>query len=273
MRRAPVDGLGVRARPHTGDRRRFSLAGGLPMMPDGPAAVRSLALEFQLADGQQWRTGMIVFPVFPLKDPRVFYDQLVATTPDPKTGKPDGAKIQAFLAANPATAKALGLIKAQPFSSGFANAAYNGLNAFLFVDASGGRHPVRWSMTPVDAFAPEPADTPTDKNYLFDALAERLKQGPAQWHLVLTVGQPGELDQRRDASAGPADRERVDAGTLTVTALQGEDAGACRDINFDPLVLPAGIVASDDPLLSARSAAYAESFERREDKAASRRAP
>jgi catalase len=245
---------------------RFSLAGGLPMMPDGPAAVRSLALEFQLADGQQWRTGMIVLPVFPLKDPQVFYDQLVATTPDPKTGKPDGAKIQAFMAANPATAKALGLIKAQPFSSGFANAAYNGLNAFLFVDASGTRHPVRWSMTPVDAFAPEPADTPTDKNYLFDALAERLKQGPAQWHLALTVGQPG--DPTNDATLPwPADREQVDAGTLTVTALQGEDAGACRDVNFDPLVLPAGIVTSDDPLLSARSAAYAESFERREGEA------
>jgi catalase len=121
-------------------------------------------------------------------------------------------------------------------------------------------------MTPVDAFAPEPADTPTDKNYLFDALAERLKQGPAQWHLALTVGQPG--DPTNDATLPwPADREQVDAGTLTVTALQGEDAGACRDVNFDPLVLPAGIVTSDDPLLSARSAAYAESFERREGEA------
>jgi catalase len=47
-------------------------------------------------------------------------------------------------------------------------------------------------------------------------------------------------------------------------ALQGEDTGACRDVNFDPLVLPAGIAASDDPLLSARSAAYSRSFTRRE---------
>jgi len=34
-------------------------------------------------------------------------------------------------------------------------------------------------------------------------------------------------------------------------------------VNFDPLVLPAGIVGSDDPLLSARSAAYSQSFTRR----------
>ena len=240
---------------------RFALASAMPMTLDGPG-VRSLALEFRLADGQKWRTGMNNIPVFPFKDPQAFYDQLVAATPDPKTGKPDPAKLQAFVAANPATAKALGLLKAQPFSSGFANATYNGLNAFRVTDGAGTTRAVRWAMVAVDTFAPEPADTPSGKNYLFDALAERLKQ-PAQWHLVLTVGQPG--DPTNDATVPwPADREKVDAGTLIVSALQSEDGGACRDINFDPLVLPAGIAASDDPLLSARSAAYAESFMRRE---------
>jgi catalase len=47
-------------------------------------------------------------------------------------------------------------------------------------------------------------------------------------------------------------------------ALQSEDDGACGDIAFDPLVLPAGIAPSDDPLLPARSAAYMRSFTRRE---------
>jgi catalase len=240
---------------------RFALAGGAPMMADGPAAVRSLALEFVLPHEEQWRTGMNDIPVFPLKDPQAFYDQLVAATPDPKTGKPDPAAMQAFLARNPATAHALGLIKAQPFSSGFANATYNALNTFLFVDRAGATHPVRWSMVAVDAFAPESAEAPPGKNYLFDALAERLKQ-PAQWHLMLTVGQPG--DPTSDATvAWPAEREKVDAGTLTLTRLEGEDGGACRDVNYDPLILPEGIVASDDPLLSARSAAYSESFTRR----------
>ena len=55
---------------------RFALAGGMPTMADGPAAVRSLALEFQMADGQQWRTGMNDIPVFPMKDPQAFYEQL-----------------------------------------------------------------------------------------------------------------------------------------------------------------------------------------------------
>jgi catalase len=40
-------------------------------------------------------------------------------------------------------------------------------------------------------------------------------------------------------------------------------SGDCRDINYDPLVLPSGIEGSDDPLLAARSAAYAASYMRR----------
>lgn len=242
---------------------RFALAGGMPMMPDGPAAVRSLALEFRLPDGQQWRTGMNDIPVFPVKDARAFYDQLGATAADPKTGKPDPAALHAFFAAHPESARAVALIKSKPFSSGFANATYNSLNALVFVDGAGTERPVRWSMVPNDAFAPEPADAPTDKNYLFDALIARVKSAPAEWRLVLTVGRPG--DPTNDATVPwPADREHVDAGVLTVMALQGEDTGACRDVNFDPLVLPSGIAASDDPLLSARSAAYSKSFTRRE---------
>ena len=50
---------------------------------------------------------------------------------------------------------------------------------------------------------------------------------------------------------------------VTVAAIESEAAGNCRDIEFDPLVLPSGIEPSDDPMLSARSAAYSVSFTRR----------
>jgi catalase len=51
---------------------------------------------------------------------------------------------------------------------------------------------------------------------------------------------------------------------LTIDSIESEDTSPTRDINFDPLVLPDGIAPSDDPLLSARSAAYSQSFTRRE---------
>ncbi|MGZ6790991.1 MAG: catalase, partial [Mycobacteriaceae bacterium] len=82
------------------------------------------------------------------------------------------------------------------------------------------------------------------------------------WQLVLTIGEPG--DPTNDATKPwPRSRRTIDAGTITITAVRTEAPGNARDINFDPLVLPDGITASDDPLLAARSAVYARSFTRR----------
>jgi catalase len=241
---------------------RFALAGGMPRAPDSPVAVRSMALSFNFADGEVWRTGMNDIPVFAVKDAQGFYDQLVASRPDPRTGKPDTARVKAFLIAHPETRRATTLINAKPFASGFANATFNSLDAFLLVDSHGRKTPVRWAMVPEDAFTPEPALRPQGSDYLFDELIARVHQGSVRWHLVLTLGLPG--DPTNDATLPwPANRLHLDVGSLTVTALQTEAAGNCRDINFDPLVLPAGIAPSDDPLLSARSAAYSVSFTRR----------
>jgi catalase len=241
---------------------RFSLAGGQPFAADGPAAVRGFGLRFEPRYGGQWRTAMVDIPVFAVGTPEGFYDQLLASKIDPATGKPDPAKMTAFLAAHPETVRAITIIKAKPFSSGFANATFNGLNVFRFTNAAGDTTPVKWSMVPVDAFAPEgPADA-QDKNYLFDALIARLRRGPVQWHMIITIGQPG--DPTDDATLPwPDTREHLDVGTLTLDSVAAEAPGNCRDINFDPLVLPDGIAPSDDPLLSARSAVYSQSFTRR----------
>ena len=91
----------------------------------------------------------------------------------------------------------------------------------------------------------------------------RADQNPLQWHLIITVGQPG--DPTSDPTLPwPPDRQQVDVGTLTIDHVESEETSPARDINFDPLVLPNGIATSDDPLLSARSAAYSQSFARRE---------
>jgi catalase len=243
---------------------RFALAGGQPFQTDTAGAVRSLALRFALPDGEEWRTGMNAIPVFPFSTPRAFYEQLVATRPDPLTGKPDPAGMADFLALHPETARALKVIGSQVNSTGFANSRYNSLDAFRFVAATGAVSSVRWAMVPNEPFAAEdPGDTgERAKNYLFDALITALQHEPLQWHLMITIAQAG--DPTNDATVSwPLERPQVDVGTLTLEHAEGEDQGACRDINFDPLVLPVGIEPSDDPLLSARSAAYSRSFTRR----------
>jgi catalase len=240
---------------------RFALAGGMPFQTDTPATVRSMALRFLLPGGEEWRTGMNNIPVFAVNSARGFYEQLLASSPDPATGKPDPAKMAAFLAAHPETGRALSLIKKRQVTSGFANSTFNSLNAFRFVDATGASVPVRWSMVPVQPSAVESAELSVagDKNYLFDDLIAQIAQHPQQWRLMVTIGEAD--DPTNDATlAWPADRRQIDAGTVTIDHASSEDRGRCTAVNYDPLVLPSGIEPSDDPLLSARSAAYARSF-------------
>src|SRR6202163_3911530 len=89
---------------------RFALAGGMPFQTDAPATVRSMALRFLPPAGEEWRTGMNNIPVFAVNSVRGFYEQLLASSPDPSTGKPDPARMKAFLAAHPETVRALALI-------------------------------------------------------------------------------------------------------------------------------------------------------------------
>jgi len=244
---------------------RFALAGGMPFAKDTGANVRSMELSFELPGGEQWRTGMNDIPVFPVSTPQAFYEQLLAGTPDPATGKPNPALMPALLTKYPGVGHALSLIKNRVLTSGFADDTYNALNAFRFTNAAGETAFVRWSMVPVEAPtpAPAPAAAPDGPSYLFDELVAAVKRHPAQWRLMVVVAQPG--DPTNDASLPwPADRPAIEVGTLTIDHVESEATHPARDLNFDPLILPDGISASDDPLLSARSAAYSVSFTRRE---------
>jgi catalase len=243
---------------------RFSLAGGNPYVADEPEMVRGLGLLFKLPDGEEWRSAMIDTSVFAVNTPQAFYDRLFAAQPDSKTGKPDPEKMAAFLASHPETVRATKIIQSHPVSSGFENSTFYGLNAFWFTDVNGRSIPVRWSMVPVQPFAPADSagSAPLGKNYLFDALIASILQHPLHWHLITTIGQPS--DPTNDATIPwPDTREQVDVGTLTLDHVESEESSPCRDINFDPLVLPEGMAPSDDPLLSARSAVYSQSFTRR----------
>ena len=240
---------------------RFALPGGNPYAPDDSVPIRSFALRFNQADGQQWRTGMNSMPVFPVATPEAFFEQQMASRPDPATHKPSPDKMKAFFAAHPETSAFLAWVKTAKPSPSYATEAYWGLNAFYFVDANGKRQAVRWQVVP-EAVAGMQANKASDPNYLAADLQNRLAQGPLRWHLRLTLAAPG--DPTDDASKPwPADRPQLDAGIIELTSTQPQENGECRDINYDPTVLPDGIEASRDPLLAARSAAYAVSFRRR----------
>jgi catalase len=241
---------------------RFSLGGGNPHAADSPGAVRGLGLRFSPPGGGEWRTAMINLPVFPVRTPEAFRELLLASKPDPNTGKPDPARMQALLARHPESGQAMKVLAGRPVSSGFENSTYHGLNAFRFIDVAGDSTPVRWVLTPEQPFEAANAKAAHDKSYLFDGLIAAIHRRPLRWHLLVIVGQPG--DPTNDATiAWPEGREKVDVGTLTLDRIQSDDDSPATDLTFDPLILPDGIAPSDDPILSARSPVYSRSFTRR----------
>jgi catalase len=79
---------------------------------------------------------------------------------------------------------------------------------------------------------------------------------------VVIVANPGD-PTAGPSKAWPENRRTVDVGTLTVQQIEPERNGPCREINFDPAVLPSGMGTSDDPFPAARSSAYAKSYDLR----------
>jgi catalase len=241
---------------------RFAIATGNPEAPDASGRVRSLAIRITAPDGQEWRSGMNNSPVFVVSTPQAFYAMTRAAAVDPATGKPDPAAMKRFNAAHPETAAFSQWAKTAPWTASWADQTYNSLNAFRFVDQAGLRHTVRWSMVATVPPTPVAHDdlARLGPNFLEADLKQRLARGPLAWRLVVTVASPG--DPSNDATrAWPENRPRLEIGTLVVRQVEDEADGPCRDFNYDPLVLPAGIEPSDDPLLPARSAAYARSFD------------
>jgi catalase len=123
---------------------------------------------------------------------------------------------------------------------------------------------VRWSLLPAaQPVAVSPEDlAKRGPDYLEREIAERVRSGPQRWTMAVTVANPG--DPTADPTkTWPEDRRTVEVGTLIVQQIEAELDGPCRDINFDPTILPSGMRTSDDPFPAARSAAYAKSYDRR----------
>ncbi|WP_071361701.1 catalase family peroxidase [Massilia timonae] len=244
---------------------RFSNPGNDPHAPDNKAAVRGMALQLKTDDGQEWRMAMNSFPFFASSTPEGFQAMNVARLPVPATGKPDPEKMKAVLAKYPEIANFMAWSKDARTPDSLANTRFNGVNAFRLIDAQGRERAVRWSMRPHAPFvAADPERLASaSRDFLGEDLDRRLAAGPLQWDMVMQFAAPG--DPIEDPSkAWPDTRPETKVGTLSLTRAQAQAGGPCFDLNFDPLILPQGIAATDDPVLHARSAVYSVSFNRRE---------
>ena len=237
---------------------RFNLGTEDPNAPDATVRVRGMGLQVSTPGGEIWRTAMIDAPVFTVSTPETFYGLLLASA-----SKAPNA-MQDFAAAHPEIAAFAEWAKTAPWTGSYAEDRFNGLNAFLFVDGSGAERAVRWSLLPAARPVPIAPDELAKRgpDYLEQEIADRVRAGPQRWTMTVTIANPG--DPTADPTrAWPVDRRAIEVGTLTVQRIEAEADGPCRDINFDPTVLPNGIRTSDDPFPAARSSAYAKSYDLR----------
>jgi catalase len=240
---------------------RFSNSTGLPALPDGSpdANPHGMAIKFYDTNGDVdvVTNSLAFFPVATGEDFLALLSALAESGPD----APKPTKADLFLAAHPTVAKAFGTVST-PVS--FARETYNGVDAFVFVNAEGKRQPFRFQFVPVAGTehlsAAEAAKQPPD--FLVDELPKRLAAEAVAFHVVAQLAEPE--DQTRDPTQPwPANRKRVDMGTITLNRAASDNVRAQRELRFLPNRLTPGIEVSDDPLIDARVRAYVISFGRR----------
>jgi catalase len=241
---------------------RFNLASADFHVQDATARVRGMGLQISAPGDQVWRMAMIDAPFFPVATPEALYGLLVAS------GAKDPGVMKNFAATHPELAHFGAWAQSASWTASYAEEPYNSLNSFVFTNASGTAHTVRWSLRPAASAVPVPPEELAKRgpNFLEDEITARVKAGPVRWTMAVTVADPG--DPTADPSqAWPEGRTTVEVGSLIVREIEPEPNGPCREINYDPTVLPSGMATSDDPFPAARSSAYRRSYDLRTSEA------
>lgn len=242
---------------------RLSNAPGIPTNADNNpgSGPRGIAIRFMLPGGGLTDIVSIShngFVVGTGEEFLAFLQAAAASGPDAPQPKP----IETFLAGHPRAAKFLAEVQALPKS--YATLAYFGNNAFVFVDDSGKKQPVRYQILPVagEATLDSAAASKAGENYLIEEIQRRIAAGPVQFRLYAQLANPG--DPTNDGSVvWPDDRKRVLLGTIRLTKVEPDQEELQRSLTFNPTFLTSGIELSDDPIVPLRSAVYALSVAHR----------
>lgn len=242
---------------------RFSDGTGVPQISDTASAAspRGMAVRFTLPGGAF--TDIVAnshngFFVGTGEDFLAMLKAIAATTPT----SPHPSPIEAFLGSHP---RALKVIQdSKPLPKSFATLDFYGNNAFIFVDSAGTRRAGRYQIIPLAGVAHlvAAAAGKVGPNYLFDDLPKRLAKGPVKFRLFVQLANKG--DPTNDGSVvWPADRKRVELGTISIEKVAPDNEALQRSLAFNPIYLTKGIELSDDPFPALRSAVYALSVAHR----------
>src|SRR5438445_4880337 len=243
---------------------RFANASGNPEVHDGLPGVRSLSVKFQLADGKSADVLANSIEGFVARTPEDFLEFLRAQLPDPVTGRPVPDAVPRFLGSHPIARAFVQRLMKKPVPASYAQASYHAEHAFRFTAADGTSRFGRYRFVPQagEAFLSPDDAGKRSPSFLREELEGRLRTGPVAFRLLLQLAEAG--DPTDDVTAlWPEARRIVELGRLEVTGISPTSADDEQRLIFDPTNRTDGIDLSADPILLARSAAYAISYDRR----------
>ena len=238
---------------------RVSNGSGDPNAPDNVPDIRGLAVKFELPDGSTSDIVAQSLPWFSFHDPDGFIEFVLAQRRTPSIAW----RFPAYLTKHP---QMLGALRvngpALRVPASYATLRYYGVHAFRLLSSDGGSRYVRYEWAPADGdrrIGLRDARS-RSRDFLQQEFRERLARGAARFTLELQIAAPGDTVDD-PATRWPAERERIVAGTLEITAADDEaDENA---LVFDPANVTDGIELSADPVLQFRPRAYSESAARR----------
>ena len=243
---------------------RFANSNGSPDVHDGVPNGRSIAVKFQLAAGKGADILANSVEGFIARTPEELLEFLRAQLADPATGRPDPEAVPRFLAGHPAARAFVERLMKRAVPASYAQVTYHAEHAFRFTAADGTSRFGRYRFVPQagEAFIAPDEGAKRSPSFLREELEGRLRTGPVAFRLLLQLAEPG--DHTDDVTAlWPEGRPQVELGRLEITAVSPTSAADERGLIFDPANCTEGIDLSADPILQARSAAYAISYERR----------
>ncbi|MDX3773517.1 catalase family peroxidase [Chromatiaceae bacterium AAb-1] len=241
---------------------RFSTGTGVPALPDASPHARpyGMAIRFTLADNSFTDIVSISHNGFPVAKPQEFLELLTAIKNAPADTSTPSA-LEKFMAAHPAAAAFAQASKPVPVS--FANQPFFGVNSFIFEDLSGNQQYFRYRIIPKagEKYMGTAEAEKATPDVLMQEISQRVQSSAVEY--ILQAQLPNQGDPLLDGSqAWPDDRKIVELGTLRLDAVP-QDVPQLDKQMFNPLALPKGIAASEDPVLQFRPVVYAVSFGRR----------
>jgi catalase len=266
---------------------RFSNGSGNPVQHDGRSDARGIAIRFLLKDGAA--TDLIAMTLGEFFVPTVeeflafckaaqpkpvrresawqkLLDMLQLKQPlaDPLPGQTTSGDAGTLDYANHHRSAQLAVLQAGMIGApvSYVRATYHAVHTFVVIDPDGIRRHVRFAWQPVAGVRNTDPTAPPVDNYLQPELRQRLKQLPASFMLMMTIGEAGDAFDD-PTQPWPDKRVRVVMGTLTLTNVAADQKARCEQVGFNPCRLHAGIELSDDPILRARRETYEVSQQRR----------